>query len=44
MDIGGEGVENLIVNMVLKCIFVKRYKLEKTPSQASLLWNGLNRF
>jgi hypothetical protein len=44
MHIGGEGVENLLVNMVLKFIFLKRYKLEKTPSHASLLWNGLNRF
>jgi len=37
MQIGGQGIENILVNMVLECFF-KRHKSK------SLFWNGLNIF
>jgi len=42
MQIGGEGVEILLTNMVLE-IFYFLFFLEKTP-HAFLLGNGVNRF
>jgi hypothetical protein len=44
MQIGGEGMENLFVNMVLDRKALKVHKSKKTPFHASLLRNGLNIF
>jgi hypothetical protein len=42
MQIGGEDIEILIVNIALDFFLKKHY--EKTPFCAFLLRNGLNRF
>ncbi len=42
MQIGGEGFENLLVNMVLKNKTLKGHKSKKTPFHASLFGNGLS--
>jgi hypothetical protein len=44
MQIGGEGVEILLMNMVLEKNTLKKQKLEKTPFHAFLHGNGVNRF
>jgi hypothetical protein len=43
MQICGEGIENLLVNIVLE-FFFKTYKFEETPFHTSLLGNGPNIF
>jgi hypothetical protein len=40
MHIGGEGIENMLVNMVLKKTFLKIHRSKKTPFHAFLLGNG----
>jgi len=42
-QIGGVGMKNLVVNMVLN-VFLKKHKIEKTKFHVSLLGNGLNKF
>ncbi len=42
MQIGGEGIENMLSNMVLKKTL--KHKSEKTSFRASLFENGLNIF
>jgi len=42
MQIGGEGIENLFVNVMLEKK-LKRYTFENTPFYVSLLGNGVNK-
>ncbi len=44
MQIGGERIEYLLVNMVLAKKTSKRHKYEKMHSHASSLGNGLKKF
>jgi hypothetical protein len=44
MQIGGECIEYLLVNMMLAKKTSKRHKYEKTHFHASSLGNGLNKF
>jgi hypothetical protein len=44
MQIGGECIEYLLVNMVLAKKTSKRHKYEKTHFYASSLGNGLKKF
>jgi hypothetical protein len=44
MQIGGECIEYLLVNMALVKKTSKRHKYEKTHFHASSLGNGLNKF
>jgi hypothetical protein len=44
MQIGGKGIQNLLMNVALGKKTFKKQKIEKTPFHASLLWNGLNNF
>jgi hypothetical protein len=44
MQIGGESIENLPMNMVLGKKKFTKQKFEKTKFYASLLGNGLNKF
>jgi hypothetical protein len=45
MKIGGESIQNILVNMVLeKKKKFKRHKFEKTCFHASSFGNGLNKF
>jgi hypothetical protein len=44
MQIGGESIENFLVNMVLGKRTFTKHKFEKTKLYASLLANGLNKF
>jgi len=43
MQIGGESIEHLLVNMVLGKRTFTKHKFEKTKLYASLLGNGLNK-
>jgi hypothetical protein len=43
MQIGGKGIENLLVNMVLE-FSLKNLKYKISTFHASFLVNGLNRF
>ncbi len=44
MQIGGESIENLPMNMILRKRTLTKHKFEKTKFYASLLGNGLNIF
>jgi hypothetical protein len=44
MQIGGKGIENFLVHLVLGKKTSKRNKLKKTPFHASLLENWLSKF
>jgi hypothetical protein len=44
MQIGGECIQNLLVNMFLEKKTLKRHNFGKTPSHAFSIRNGLNKF
>jgi len=44
MQIGGEGIENLLIHMVLEKKKLAKSKPKNTPLCAYLFWNGINKF
>jgi hypothetical protein len=42
--IGGKGIQNHLVSMVLEKKTLKRYKFEKTSFHTSLIGSGLKKF
>jgi hypothetical protein len=44
MQIGGEGIESIFMNMALEAKTLREQKFEERSFNAPLFWTGLNKF